>query len=103
MIPTLLMAAAPLADTWHMHDGDDWWAGMWIAMVVFWIAVIALAAWAIRGGILHARPHPRESPLEALDRSLAEGRISPQDYRERRALLTGEPPLPGAGGDQAAG
>ena len=100
MPATLLLTALPVADAWNMHDGDGWWVGMWIAMAVFWIAVIALAAWAIRGGSLHTRPHPRESPLEALDHSLAEGRISPQDYRERRALLTGEQAPHDAGGDQ---
>lgn len=97
MTPALMVTTARFADVWHMHDGGGgWWAGMWIAMVLFWIAVIALVVWAVRGGLLHTRPHPPESPLERLDRSLAEGTISPQDYRERRALLTHEPTPPDA-------
>jgi len=37
-----------------------------------------------RGGL-----RPRQDPLELLDRRLAEGTISPEDYRQRREILRG--------------
>jgi uncharacterized membrane protein len=41
-----------------------------------------------RGGRLGREP----DAMEVLDRRLAEGTISPDDYRERRAILTGSRP-----------
>lgn len=100
MIPTFVATVARLADMWGMHDGGGWGPAMWIGILLFWVAAIVLVVWLIRGGLAHTGAHRRESALDVLDRSLADGTISPDGYRERRALLTGEPTSPGSAGDQ---
>lgn len=72
----------------HMDWGGGWWIVMVIAMVLFWGLV---AYWLVRafGSRRDQGPGPGSSDaLEILDRRLAEGLISPEEYRERRALLT---------------
>jgi putative membrane protein len=76
-------------DGHHMDGG--WWVVMAIGMVLFWALVIVGLVWLVRelagrGGI---GLKLRQDPLELLDRRLAEGTISPEDYSERRAILTG--------------
>jgi putative membrane protein len=71
----------------HMDGG--WWVLMVLGMVLFWALVIVGVIWLVReltsrGGRLGREP----DALEVLDRRLAEGTISPDDYRERRAILT---------------
>lgn len=80
-----------LADVdWDHMDG--WSTGGWIAMVIgmllFWALVAIGVVWLLR-----TQPWSqsrRESPLDVLDRRFAEGAISAEDYRERRAILRGE-------------
>lgn len=78
----------------HMDWGGGWWIAMVVAMVLFWGFV---AYWLIRtfssGRNEGAGPGPNNA-LEILDRRLAEGGISPEEYRERRALLTGDDSKP---------
>lgn len=85
-----------VADTgWDGHMGwnDGSWIVMLLAMVIFWGLVIAGIAWLVRELAGHRRDgvaHRGESdPLAVLDRRLADGAISPDEYRERRAILTG--------------
>ncbi|MBK5096411.1 MAG: SHOCT domain-containing protein [Gemmatimonadetes bacterium] len=71
----------------HMDWGGGWWIAMVIAMVLFWGLV---AYWLVRafGSRRDQRPGPGSSDaLEILDCRLAEGEISPEEYRERRSLL----------------
>ena len=82
----------PVADTWGMHDGDvggGWWILMMIGMVAFWAVVISAIVRAARGGLERRSGSsiPAESPLETLDRRLAEGSVTPEEYRERREIL----------------
>jgi putative membrane protein len=79
-------------DGHHMDGG--WWVVMAIGMVLFWALVIVGLVWlarelAGRGGI---GLKLRQDPLELLDRRLAEGTISPEDYSERREILRGSAP-----------
>lgn len=72
----------------------DWGAGWWILMaammVVFWGLVIFGVVWAVRS-LSHGHDHgSARSALELLDRRLAQGEISPEEYQERRAVLRGE-------------
>jgi uncharacterized membrane protein len=75
----------------HGHMDWDWGAGWWIVMVIamflFWGSVIYLLVRAFasnrNGG---AEP---SDPLQVLDRRLAEGLISPDEYRERKDILAG--------------
>jgi putative membrane protein len=82
-----------IADTWGMHDSDigtGWWIVMMVGMVLFWGLVILGVIWLVRevGG---ARRHDGGSgdPLAILDRRLAEGAITVEEYEQRRKILSG--------------
>ena len=75
-----------------MHYDGGWFMGGghffgWI----FWIAIIAIIAWFIRGRQSvdrgGQRPGAGESPLEILQRRLANGECTPEEYEKRKALL----------------
>ncbi len=103
MVATLIGFGLVLADEgWgdHMDWGGGWWIVMVVGMVLFWGLAILGAVWLVRelvgrGGSLGRKPNA----LELLDRRLAEGTISPEDYRERRKILEGSSP-PGDGADR---
>jgi putative membrane protein len=56
-------------------------------MVVFWGLVIVGVVWLIRALMAERQGHGGASPIEVLDRRLASGEISPEEYRERRDVL----------------
>lgn len=83
----------PLADyDGHMDWGNGWGTVMIVGMIIFWIAVLLAAVWLIRD-LAGSRRESRAQgaadpdPLRTLDLRLAEGKISAEDYRERRATL----------------
>jgi putative membrane protein len=91
---THVFAEVPFADAWSMHGGDvgfGWWMVMTLGMIAFWGAIIALVVWMLRGGAAASRPPPsapeESSPREILDRRLADGSLSVEDYERRRRLL----------------
>ena len=77
----------------HMDLDGGWWIVMGVGMIVFWALVILGVVWLVR-----EFAHPREErptttesdALAILDRRFAAGEISPEEYRERRAVLRGE-------------
>jgi putative membrane protein len=77
-------------DWGHMDGGA--WVLMGIGMIIFWGLVIFGVVWLVRtladqrASIGHGG---EPSALEVLDRRLAEGAISVEDYQERRRVLTG--------------
>ena len=86
------------ADTdWHHMDGG-WWVVMMLGMALFWGLVILGGIWLVRE-VVTRREHKPDA-LELLDRRLAEGTISPEDYRERRAILAGSAAADRKGGDR---
>jgi putative membrane protein len=56
-----------------------WW--------IFWMACIVLFVSMVARSPRTTSSIYRESPLEVLQRSYAEGRISTEEYRERRDVL----------------
>ncbi|WP_207219131.1 SHOCT domain-containing protein [Pengzhenrongella frigida] len=74
-------------------------AGMWLFMGLFWIALIALIIWLVirllpshgESGTTTASPPPasamQESPMDILDRRLAQGEIDLDTYQAHRAAL----------------
>lgn len=66
-------------------------AGGWIAMTVFWVALLALIVWAVvrvfpTGGSRDVGPR-EETPEEILDRRFAAGELDAQTYQEMRTTL----------------
>jgi uncharacterized membrane protein len=76
----------------HMDWNGGWWVLMLFGMVLFW-GLVGLAIYLLVrevGSRRDQRPGSGSTDaLETLDRRLAEGLISPEEYRERRALITG--------------
>ncbi len=69
---------------------DGWWmGGMMLWMVLFWGAIIFGVIWLIRANG-ERRPPRRDDAMEILDRRLAEGAITFDEYREKKAILSGE-------------
>ena len=88
--PASAVALIPLADLFADHHGwdDGWWIVMAVGMLIFWAAVVIGVIWLVRE--LSSRRRSSENgptALEVLDRRLAEGAISIEEYRERRRAL----------------
>ena len=95
----LALLTLPLADADGQMDwGGGWWIVMALGMVLFWGLVIVGIVWAVRevGSHRRAQSAAQPDPLAVLDHRLAEGAISPDEYRERRAILTGKEPDAGS-------
>jgi putative membrane protein len=87
MIATALLIADSGFDN-HMGDwGAGWWILMAFMMVAFWGLVIVGVVWLIRTLMAERHNHGGASPIELLDRRLASGEITPEEYRERRDVL----------------
>jgi len=77
---------------------DGWGTGVWLAMslmmvtmVAFWAGLIAFVAWLVRGSRYEG---PRESPGDPADRAdellaqrFARGEIDEEEFVRRRELL----------------
>lgn len=81
-----------LADLDGHHMDGGWWLVMAVGMVLFWGLVLVGLVWLVRELAGRHGLRPRQDPLELLDRRLAEGTISPEDYHERRKILRGPAP-----------
>lgn len=97
-IATILVPLANAADD-HHGWGGGWWVVMVVGMLVFWGLVIVGGVWLARE-LAGRRSRRGEEPaaLEILDRRLAEGAISTEEYDERRRAL-----LDAAGRDTPGG
>ena len=76
---------------WSGNTG--WWGFGMMFMGLFWIALIAVALWAVVR--LTRRPDGPpssgvESPRQILDRRFAAGEIDAQTYAESRRVLEGQ-------------
>jgi putative membrane protein len=82
------------ADTWH-HDGPGWWI---VFVPLLWIVVVGAIVLLLRStggwGPPRAAGH-HESALDVLDARYARGEIDDDEYRKRRAVLTGHGVGPG--------
>ncbi len=72
----------------HMfYDGGYYMGGMHGLWWIFWIVligVIVFYGWGRSGG---RRRHPQEAPQQVLQRRLANGEVTPEEYEKRKALL----------------
>jgi putative membrane protein len=81
-------AVLPLADGWH----HGWGGGPWFLLFpLFWGLVILTIIWLVRGSPPWRRrrsdTHQIETGVQVLERRFAEGGVSADEYRERRAVL----------------
>ncbi len=88
MTAELLPLLADIGSGGHGHM--NWDGGWWVGMVLVGGLVILGIVWAVRE---FARPRARRDAASnsdaaaILDRRLASGELSPEEYRERRATL----------------
>lgn len=73
-------------------------AGGWIAMVVFWVALVVLIVWVVArafpsGGSRGGEVPRQETPQEVLDRRYAAGELDTESYQSMRATLGSAPSL----------
>ncbi len=86
----MIAAALLISDSGHMGDwGAGWWIAMAFMMVAFWGLVIVGVVWVVRSLMSERHGHGSGDPMDVLDRRLAGGDISPEEYRERRDVLLG--------------
>ena len=80
-----------LADWQNGDHMDGGWAFfMALSMILVLVAVVLLVVWLVRGTTSHPTATPgRETPMDVLDRRLASGEITPDEYRERAEILRG--------------
>jgi putative membrane protein len=91
----------PFADGFDMHGdfGAGWWIVMMLGMLLFWGLVIAAIVWVVRELSSHRTTHADlQTPMALLDRRFAGGEISSEEYRERKAVLSGESEPPTSSG-----
>ena len=74
---------------WNGHMNDGWWVVMIVGMALFVVLAVLGVIWLARDLTRSSGQRAAEEadPLVVLDRRLASGEISPEDYRERRAML----------------
>jgi putative membrane protein len=78
------------ADTWGMHDSDvgaGWMIVMMLGMVLFWGLVVFGVVWLLREASSRSHHGSGVDPLAILDRRLAEGQISVDEYEQRKKTL----------------
>lgn len=80
----------PLADAWGMHDGDigaGWMIVIMLGMLLFWGLVVAGIVWLLRDALGRGHHGSGDDPVAILDRRLAEGELSIEDYEQRKRTL----------------
>ena len=80
---------------WWAHDGWNWWTWvmMSLGMVAFWGLVIWGIVALVRGGSSGSQQAEEETsrPLDILQRRLARGEISVEEYEDLRHALIRRP------------
>ena len=88
------------------YDGNHMGAGGWVFMAIIMVVLLGLLAafivWLV--GDQRRRPHREHyiaggSAAEILDRRLATGEISVQEYERLKASLAAPPPSPPSGAE----
>lgn len=89
-----VLSILQLADAWGMHGGDvgtGWMVVMMLGMAIFWGLIVVGVVLLLRQAINRDR-RADINPLDTLDRRLAEGELSIEEYGQRRKLLADRPP-----------
>ncbi len=75
---------------WGFHDGMGWWmlfGGM--GMMVFWAVIIGLVVWSVTrvAGGREERGEQSQSPIDIVERRLARGEISKDEFEDLKRAL----------------
>lgn len=92
MATLLTIAQYRMDDGYDHHDVGGWHWGMAVLIVLVVAALVVLVVWLVRSTSAHQHAAPAgapvpETPQQILDRRLAEGDITPDEYRERSDIL----------------
>jgi putative membrane protein len=80
--------------------GGGWDGGWMVVMMLAWVAVLGFGVWAVVA-LTRTRQSPtappsgRESAVDLLDRRLAAGEITPDEYLAVRSVLEAHTPTSG--------
>lgn len=81
---------------WWPHEG--WGSGWMVVMMLGWVVLLGFGIWAVvaltRGQSQPPAGPRTETPREILDRRLASGEITSEEYLEARRLLQSHQPTP---------
>ncbi len=69
------------------YDGGFYMGGMHGLWWIFWVVLIVALVFFGWGRPSEQRRRPRETSQEVLQRRLANGEITPDEYEKRKALL----------------
>jgi putative membrane protein len=69
------------------YDGGYFMGGMHGLWWIFWVVLIGVIVFYGWGSPASSRRQPRETPHEVLQRRLANGDITADEYEKRKALL----------------
>lgn len=72
----------------HGDSSDGWVIVMVLGMIAFWATLIVIVVWAVRSMPRESRAAGAETPRQILDRRLAEGEITSDEYDELLAKLS---------------
>jgi putative membrane protein len=92
-----VMSAVSVAASWSdggwphngWYGGYGWpWPGLiWLVIaILFWAGLLALLVWAVRSSV-GSRRQPPDTAREVLQRRLAAGEISEEEYERIKRLL----------------
>lgn len=73
-----------------MHDGDigaGWMIVIMLGMLLFWGLVVMGIVWLLRDALGRGHHGSGDDPVAILDRRLAEGELSIEDYEQRKRTL----------------
>ena len=70
-----------------MYGYSIWWILGMGMMVLFWVAILLLAVWAVRSLFPRERRSGHDQALEMLRQRYAKGEISAAEYEQARARL----------------
>ena len=75
---------------WGFHDGMGWWmlfGGM--GMMAFWAIFIGLVVWSVSrvAGGREKRGEQSQSPIDIVERRLARGEISMDEFEDLKRAL----------------
>ena len=69
------------------YEGGMFMGGMHWLWWIFWLLLIGALVYSMWGRPGEQRRSPRDTPQQVLQRRLANGEISPDEYEKRKALL----------------